>query len=105
VVASIAPNVEAEMEQRSKSYHGAQQEHEHHTHGDEAHRTTHNSMFEVINDCQVLIAGGMGEPAYRHAQEAGLTVVMTGEKDIQTALKEYREGNLESDPRRIHVHK
>ncbi len=62
-------------------------------------------MFAPIADCQVLIAGGMGQPAYDHAISAGLEVVMTGEKSISAALEAYRNGLLMSDPRRIHRHR
>lgn len=90
------------FEQRSKTYHG-NGEHEQHDHG-QGHDHDHSSMFAPISDCQVLIAGGMGQPAYDHATQAGLKVLMTGEKAIAAALEAYRAGTLTSDPRRIHAH-
>jgi predicted Fe-Mo cluster-binding NifX family protein len=86
------------FEQRSKTYHGSG-EHEQHGHGHD-----HSSMFASIGDCQVLIAGGMGQPAYEHAIQAGFKVLMTGEKTIAAALEAYRAGTLTSDLRRVHVH-
>jgi predicted Fe-Mo cluster-binding NifX family protein len=61
-------------------------------------------IFAEINDCQVLIAGGMGQPAYDRATAQGLEVILTGEKTIQAALEAYRAGRLASDMRRVHKH-
>jgi len=41
----------------------------------------HAPMFAPSSDCQVLIAGGMGQSAYQHATEAGLKVILTEEKN------------------------
>ena len=62
-------------------------------------------MFSPIADCQILIAGGMGQPAYEHAIHAGLKVIMTGEKSIENALQGYRSGQLANDERFIHQHR
>jgi predicted Fe-Mo cluster-binding NifX family protein len=99
VVAALDDNGSAVFEQRDKAYHGEQHSHSLHEtpHG-------HSGMFAPISDCQVLIAGGMGQPAYRHAIEAGLTVIMTGERSIAAALQAYQNGTLSSDERRIHQH-
>lgn len=105
VIADVNNDGSAAFERREKAYHGSQMEHDHHPEGGEEHSSLHQGMFGVITDCQVLIAGGMGEPAYEHAKEAGLNVVLTGEKDIQTAVKLFHENRLASDPRRIHIHR
>jgi predicted Fe-Mo cluster-binding NifX family protein len=72
------------------------------------HEPMHNglgrTMFLPISDCQVLISGGMGDLAYKHAREQGLEIILPAEKNIQIALDAYRRGNLNSDPRRIHKH-
>ncbi len=89
-----------QFEKRSKAFHGSAE----HAPGAEQHGHDHHPMFAPIADCQVLIAGGMGQPAHDHAVAAGLEVVMTGEKSIAAALEAYRRGSLTSDPRRIHHH-
>lgn len=61
-------------------------------------------MIETIQDCQVLIAGGMGQPMFDRAVARGLEVFLTGEDRIADALEAYREGKLTSDLRRIHMH-
>jgi predicted Fe-Mo cluster-binding NifX family protein len=81
-------------ETRPKPYHG---EHSH----DEPHVHLHNDMFAPIADCQVLLCGGMGLPAYEKAQAAGLEVLLTG-GEIQAAVQAYLDGKIVSDLRRIH---
>ena len=74
-------------EGRDKPHHGQHPDHqlnledEHHSHG-------HADMLAPIKDCQVLLCGGMGEPAYRNAKGAGLEVVLTG-GEIDMAVKAY----------------
>ena len=82
---------------RSKPYHSQQ---EHHPAGE---NHSHDDMFAPIADCRVLLCGGMGTPAFTKAQEAGLTVILTG-GDIDAAVMAYISGSLTSDPRRIHQH-
>lgn len=60
--------------------------------------------FALLSDCQVLIAGGMGERAYKKTTEMGLKVLLTGEKSIPAAMDAYMSGTLAVDMRRIHAH-
>ncbi len=61
-------------------------------------------MLEVISDCQVLVAGGMGEPMYQRALSKGLEVYLTGEDQVSSALDAYLRGTLSSNLRRVHQH-
>lgn len=103
VVAQISETGIA-LEQRPKPYH---QVHEEGHHEDSGHGENGlgQKMLEPIADCQVLISGGMGQPAYQHAISAGLQVVLSSEKSITNALDAFQAGKLESDPRRIHNHR
>lgn len=85
-------------EERSKPHHGEHGEHEHRQHD---HPHGHGDMFAPIHDCQVLLCGGMGEPAYHKALAAGLEVLLTG-GEIEPALRAYLNGELKSDMRRVH---
>ncbi|MCL4562455.1 MAG: NifB/NifX family molybdenum-iron cluster-binding protein [Chloroflexi bacterium] len=86
----------------------AKTQHHHH----DAHPAEHDhpsahpgqEMFAPLEGCQVLIAGGMGEPAFNRIQALGLEVYLTRQKNITLALEAYRAGQLDHDPRRIHVH-
>lgn len=82
---------------RSKAFHG--QSEPHHT----DHDHLHADMFAPISDCQVLLCGGMGSPAFDKAQAAGLNVILTG-GEIDTAVQAYLAGSLKTDLRRIHQH-
>lgn len=87
-------------ETRPKPHHAQHpHEHDHHEHG----LHNHAAMFAPIRDCQVLLAGGMGEPAYQKARAAGLDVILTAGK-IAEAIDAYLKGTLQSDPRRLHRH-
>lgn len=96
-----------QYERREKVAHGSHEAHEHeHEHDAEHHqRHDHNPMFAPLSDCQVLVAGGMGQPAYEHAQGMGLQVLLTGEREIAAALEAYRNNTLNIDMRRVHVHR
>jgi predicted Fe-Mo cluster-binding NifX family protein len=59
-------------------------------------------LLEPIRDCQVLISGGMGQPAFDHAVAQGLEVILPADKNILDALRGYQAGTLISDSRRIH---
>jgi predicted Fe-Mo cluster-binding NifX family protein len=101
LVAILDDSGNVHFEKRDKPHHNAEtgiHQHQHNGHG------VGRDMFTSIADCQVLISGGMGESAYRHAQRQGLEVFLPAEKNIQKALEVYRAGNLETDSRRIHTH-
>jgi predicted Fe-Mo cluster-binding NifX family protein len=88
-------------EQRDKAWHVHGQPH---TSGPAGAAAVHpgQAMFETISDCQVLITGGIGEPAFARAQTMGIIVFLTGEKEIEKALQSYLNGLITSDLRRIH---
>ena len=113
-----------QYEQRIKPVHGGDGQHEHQDHQEnQVHQELYEpdenqeerielerpiiggvTMFDPISDCQVLIARGMGEPAYNHATRRGLEVILTSQKTIENALKSYQAGELTSDMRRVHKH-
>ncbi len=82
-----------------KPHHAAHAPGENHSHGEHHHE----DMFAPIADCKVLLCGGMGEPAYRRALQAGLEVMLSG-GSIDDALQAYLRGELTSDMRRVHRH-
>lgn len=64
-----------------------------HGYGAEAD-SKHATMADEINDCAVLIAGGMGEGAYKSFKRAGLNVFLTDHIKINTAVDELIKGTL-----------
>jgi predicted Fe-Mo cluster-binding NifX family protein len=78
-----------------------------HQHGDHSQAEgVHpgQQMVAAISDCQVLIAGGMGTPAFNRATAAGLTVFLTETSFVQAAVQAYLAGTLENDLSLIHSH-
>jgi predicted Fe-Mo cluster-binding NifX family protein len=61
-------------------------------------------MLDPISDCQVLVAGGMGVPAWEKARQAGLEVILAGGA-IEDAARAFARGELISDDRRLHQHR
>ena len=100
LIAVFEEGSEAHFEQREKTHHGADERGGHHE--EHNHNRDHSDMFASLSDCQVLIAGGMGQPAHSHALSMGLQVILPAEKDIENALTLFQRGELKSDPRRIH---
>jgi predicted Fe-Mo cluster-binding NifX family protein len=103
VVATVQDGAPVVFERREKIYHGNPPDQHGHEHGNSGHN--HSNMLASIGDCQVIIAGGMGQPAFDSAVGSGLQVILTGEKTIEAALDAYRAGELVSDRRRIHKHR
>lgn len=97
--------------QTHHGHHDHDQDHGHHNHDHDHHhehggkgRQGHGKRkLELISDCQILVAGGMGVRAYQHAIDQGLEVIMSGGR-IEDALALYLKGELNSDMRRIHKH-
>ncbi len=100
-VLEVKDGIVVSGELREKEVH-QHHESEHHPHEHGGHHA--HAMFDLLKDCQVLIAGGMGTPAFSRAQEQGLEVILTGERSIEKALQAYLQGALHSDLRRVHAH-
>ena len=78
-----------------------------HLHGDHSQdQGVHpgQQMVETIADCQVLISGGMGTPAFNRATSAGLKVYLTEHASIEAAVQAYLDGTLANNPSRMHSH-
>ncbi len=62
----------------------------------------HARMAETISDCQVLIAGGMGEGAYDNLKSLDTEPVVTDVTSIDEAVKLYLESKLPNLEERLH---
>ena len=80
-------------------HEGEGEEHHHEQHHDDA---KHKRIFEPIQDCDVLIARGMGSGAFKRLENMGVQALLTDMKDIDEALKAYLEGKLLHVPGRVH---
>lgn len=72
---------------------------------DEGHHRRHAHILESIRDCDVVVAGGMGFPIQRHAQEAGMEVILTSVRPIDQVIAQYLEGTLIHEADRAHDHR
>ena len=59
-------------------------------------------MLTPILDCQVLLAGGMGQGAYDGLKQAGVQPILTDIRDIEQAVKAYLDGTLTDHPELLH---
>ncbi len=77
-----------------------QSEGQHEEHSGEQHgfspesQSRHAAMLGAIQDCDVVIGGGMGRGALINIQESGKEVFLTDVSDIDQALQLYLAGNL-----------
>lgn len=76
-----------------------------HNHGSgltAASHKKHGQMSEVINDCEVLICGGMGRGAYESMLAFGIKPLVTDQMEIEEALQLYLEGKLKDQTEKLH---
>jgi predicted Fe-Mo cluster-binding NifX family protein len=69
---------------------------------DAGSQSKHDQMAQTINDCQVLLAGGMGWGAYDGMKSHGIEAIITDVPNIDEALKLYLDGNLPNLMERLH---
>ena len=62
----------------------------------------HAQMAEAINDCEVLICGGMGAGAYQSMQARGIRPLVTDLESIDEAIQAYLDGSLIDQVERLH---
>ncbi len=65
-------------------------------------QSRHAAMAQSIDDCQVLIAGGMGSGAYDSLKSRGIETVITDISNIDEAVKLYLDGKLPNRMERLH---
>lgn len=61
-------------------------------------------VVNVIKDCDVLIAGGIGAPLVQRANAVDVDVVLTDTPSINDALARYLAGTLDHNPELAHHH-
>jgi hypothetical protein len=96
------------QETRPKANHSQfTDDHHHGEHGDShgmdpqsEHR--HGMMMDTINDCQVLLARGMGQGAHVSLKSHGIQPVLTDIQNIQEAVDAYLKGTLIENLGRLH---
>ena len=96
-VATLSKNQPISFETRPNK---EQCNHDHHSeHDDHQHKS-----FDVIKDCQIVMAGGMGQRAYDSLANLGIKVLLPNELEITAVLTAYQAGTLISNIGRVHSH-
>lgn len=95
-------------EVREKPHHGAEHDHDHHQHNGDQHHHHGGGLFQqilpVLQDCQVVISRGMGQPAFARLQQAGIEPILTDIREVETAVKAYLAGTITNNLGRVHQH-
>jgi predicted Fe-Mo cluster-binding NifX family protein len=69
---------------------------------DPASQHRHKLIMESINDCQILIARGMGIGAHQSLTANGIRPIITDLSSIEDALNSYLSGELMDHPEKLH---
>lgn len=109
VVATVENGKIVKKEIRDKAGHHTFSANEHpDTAPDERHgydtgaQSRHATMAQTIDDCQVLIAGGMGWGAYESMKGHNIETIVTDVENIDEAIKLYVQGKLVNLMDRLH---
>ncbi len=68
----------------------------------DASRNRHGQMLATIQDCQAVLAGGMGLGMQRNLEMVGIRPVLTNVENIQEAIQAFLEGRLAERPDLAH---
>ena len=108
LVVNVEDGVVRDQEMRDKLGHQQfADEGHHHQPGqgsgtDAASHDKHNRMSQAIQDCEVLICGGMGMGAYQSMETIGINPLVTQIRDIDEALQSYLTGDLRDETQLLH---
>lgn len=96
-----------ELRDKMGHQHFVQEEsgNEHHggPHGfDPASQSRHTSMLAAIDDCDVVICGGMGQGAYQSIAASGKKIFMVENLDINENLDKFLSDDLSSSDDLVH---
>jgi predicted Fe-Mo cluster-binding NifX family protein len=69
---------------------------------DPAAQNRHARMLDAIQDCDVLLARGMGAGAYESIRQAGIKPFVTDVETIDIAIQQYLAGILTDHVERLH---
>ena len=89
---------------REKSSHHHQHNHHVHTNGEDhqSHEERHLQMTQSIQDCDYVVARGMGYGMYNHLNALGKTAIITTISDIDSAAIEIIDGSIQNHVEKLH---
>ena len=62
----------------------------------------HKRIDETINDCQVVLARGMGRGVYIGLRQMDIQPILTDIRDIEIAVQAVVDGSIKDHPERMH---
>ena len=62
----------------------------------------HRRMFDAIQDCEILVARGMGRGAYQGLEEAGIRPIVTDIEEIEEAARAILDGTIVDHSEKLH---
>lgn len=105
--------VAQELRDKTACQHGHHDDHSHHEEHTEiltvsegtpaiSSHDPHNHAVQIIADCAIVLARGMGQGMYANLQRAGIRPILTTVAPIATAVTAYIEGRLKDHPELVH---
>jgi len=108
LVVQVAEGQVLNREKRDKLGHkqyvveGHEPNHSHGSGMDAASHRKHGQMADAIQDCDVIVCGGMGRGAYQSMQAYGIKPIVTDILNIDEALQAFLEGTLVDQTGKLH---
>jgi len=87
-------------ERRERPDFHSEANHNHHDH--EGHQSRHNIIFSLTEDCDYIVAAGMGYGIYDFLASKGKHPIVTSVKSIDEALSLLIENKLENHTEKLH---
>ncbi len=95
LISKESSSVEGDHDDHCCGGHGHDHEHEHkHEHQHDHDDAKHKAIFDALENCQVVVAGGMGKGALNRLQTMQVQAILTQMKTVDEALAAYLEGRL-----------
>jgi len=89
-------------EARDKAAHGPGEGHHHAGESRPDMAVTHAAMLANVNDCEAVIARGMGRPMYEFIGGSGMRVFITAVEDADEAVRKFASGTLDNHAELLH---
>lgn len=92
-------NITSRERREKPDFHsGNNHNHNHHSN----HGERHNTIYTLIEDCDFVVAAGMGYGIYDFLISKGKQPIVTTEKNIEDALKNLISGQLVNHTENLH---
>lgn len=92
-------NITSRERREKPDFHsGNNHNHDHHSN----HGERHNTIYTLVEDCDFVVAAGMGYGIYDFLISKGKQPIVTTEKNIEDALKNLISGQLVNHTEKLH---